>query len=163
MLSTPLGDIEIYIDNEKVEYTVKNIGASERLCPDISGRFGIEILYEPDGKQHTISCRIKKYHASSRDEIEPGERLELKSFYRENTKLSIGMEGDAGYYSDGTRDSDVYDYDNDYMEDGVSYLIMEDTKTTKYVFGIAWIDNVTVENDVQTWYGADPTYFRSFL
>ncbi len=111
MLSTPLGDIEIYIDNEKVEYTVKNIGASERLCPDISGRFGIEILYEPDGKQHTISCRIKKYHASSRDEIEPGERLELKSFYRENTKLSIGMEGDAGYYSDGTRDSDVYDYD----------------------------------------------------
>ena len=160
MLSTPLGDIEIYIDNEKVEYTVKNIGASERLCPDISGRFGIEILYEPDGQQHTISCRIKKYHASSRDEIEPGERLELKSFYRENTKLSIGMEGDAGYYSDGTRDSDVYDYDNDYMEDGVSYLIMEDTKTTKYVFGIAWIDNVTVENDVQTWYGADPTYFR---
>lgn len=160
MLSTPLGDIEIYIDNEKEEYTVKNIGASERLCPDISGRFGIEILYEPDGKQHTISCRIKKYHASSRDEIEPGERLELKSFYRENTKLSIGMEGDAGYYSDGTRDSDVYDYDNDYMEDGVSYLIMEDTKTTKYVFGIAWIDNVTVENDVQTWYGADPTYFR---
>ncbi|RGO24578.1 hypothetical protein DXB23_09385 [Dorea sp. OM02-2LB] len=160
MLSTPLGDIEIYIDNEKVEYTVKNIGASERLCPDISGRFGIEILYEPDGKQHTISCRIKKYHASSRDEIEPGERLELKSFYRENTKLSIGMEGDAGNYSDGTRDSDVYDYDNDYMEDGVSYLIMEDTKTTKYVFGIAWIDNVTVENDVQTWYGADPTYFR---
>ena len=160
MLSTPLGDIEIYIDNEKVEYTVKNIGASERLCPDISGRFGIEILYEPDGKQHTISCRIKKYHASSRDEIEPGERLELKSFYRENTKLSIGMEGDAGYYSDGTRDSDVYDYDNDYMEDGVSYLIMEDTKTTKYVFGITWIDNVTVENDVQTWYGADPTYFR---
>lgn len=160
MLSTPLGDIEIYIDNEKVEYTVKNIGASERLCPDISGRFGIEILYEPDGKQHTISCRIKKYHASSRDEIEPGERLELKSFYRENTKLSIGIEGDAGYYSDGTRDSDVYDYDNDYMEDGVSYLIMEDTKTTKYVFGIAWIDNVTVENDVQTWYGADPTYFR---
>lgn len=143
-----------------MEYTVKNIGASERLCPDISGRFGIEILYEPDGKQHTISCRIKKYHASSRDEIEPGERLELKSFYRENTKLSIGMEGDAGYYSDGTRDSDVYDYDNDYMEDGVSYLIMEDTKTTKYVFGIAWIDNVTVENDVQTWYGADPTYFR---
>lgn len=97
-MSTPLGDIEIYIDNEKVEYTVKNIGASKRLCPDISGRFCIEILYEPDGRQHTISCRIKDYLASSRDGIESGERLELKSFYRENTKLSIGMEGDAGYY-----------------------------------------------------------------
>ncbi len=31
--------------------------------------------------------------------------------------------------------------------------------TTKYVFGIAWIENVTTENDVQTWYGADPTLF----
>lgn len=36
---------------------------------------------------------------------------------------------------------------------------MRDTKTTKFVFGIAWIDNVTAENDVQTWYGADPTLF----
>ena len=110
MLTTPLGDIEIYIDNEKVEYAVKNIGASERLCPDVRGRFCIEISYEPDGKQHTISCKIKKYHASSRDEIEPGECLELKSFYRENTKLSIGMEGEAGYYSDGTRATNTYDY-----------------------------------------------------
>ena len=159
MLTTPLGDIEIYIDNEKVEYAVKNIGETERLCRNVRRRICIEISYEPDGKQHTISCKIKKYHASSRDEIEPGECLELKSFYRENTKLSIGMEGEAGYYSDGTRATNTYDYDNDYMEDGVLYQIMRDTKTTKFVFGIAWIDNVTAENDVQTWYGADPTLF----
>ena len=69
------------------------------------------------------------------------------------------MEGDAGYYSDGTRVSEVYDYDNDYMEDGVSYLILKETKTTKYVFGVAWIEKVTTENDVQTWFGADPTLF----
>ena len=43
MLTTPLGDIEIYIDNEKVEYAVKNIGASERLCPDVRGRFCIDV------------------------------------------------------------------------------------------------------------------------
>lgn len=73
--------------------------------------------------------------------------------------MSIGMEGEAGYYSDGTRATNIYDYDNDYMEDGVLYQIMRDTKTTKFVFGIAWIDNVTAENDVQTWYGADPTLF----
>ena len=48
---------------------------------------------------------------------------------------------------------------NVYMEDGVSYLILEETKTTRYVFGIAWIGNVTAENEVQTWYGADPTLF----
>lgn len=50
-------------------------------------------------------------------------------------------------------------YRNEYMEDGVLYLVMKETKTIKYVFGIAWIENVTTENDVQTWYGADPTLF----
>ncbi len=39
-------------------------------------------------------------------------------------------------------------------------MITENTKTAAYVFGVAWIVNVTEENDVQTWYGADPTYFR---
>ena len=45
------------------------------------------------------------------------------------------------------------------MEDGVLYLVMKETRTTTYVFGIAWIESVTTENDVQTWYGADPTLF----
>ena len=38
-------------------------------------------------------------------------------------------------------------------------MILEETKTTKYVFGVAWIEKVTTENDVQTWFGADPTLF----
>ena len=159
MLTTPLGNIEIYIDDKRIEYTEKNIGVSDKLCPDVDGRYSIEVSFIPDGGSHIISCKINEYIPSKYDGIESGERLELKSFYKDNTKLSIGMEGEAGYYSDGTRASDIYDYDNDYMEDGVSYLIMEGTNTTKYVFGVAWIDNVTADNDVQTWYGADPTLF----
>lgn len=38
-------------------------------------------------------------------------------------------------------------------------MINEDTKTDRYVFGVAWIENVTDDNDVQTWFGADPTMF----
>ena len=148
MLTTPLGDIEIYINDKKIEYVERNIRISDKLCPDIDGRYSIEVNFIPDGKFHVISCKIKDYISSKEDGIESGERLELKSFYRDNIKLSIGMEGDAGYYPDGTRASDVYDYDNDYMEDGVSYLILEETKTTRYVFGVAWIENVTAENDV---------------
>lgn len=159
MLTTPLGDIEIYVDDNKVEYTEKNIGVSDKLCPDVNGRYAIKIDFIPDGKIHTISCKIKGHVSSKKDGIEPGERLELKSFYKDNTKLSIGMEGESGYYADGMCVSDRYDYDNEYMEDGVLYLVMKETKTTKYVFGIAWIENVTTENDVQTWYGADPTLF----
>lgn len=44
-----------------------------------------------------------------------GERLELKSFYKDNTKLSIGMEGESGYYADGICASYIYDYDNEYI------------------------------------------------
>lgn len=104
MLTTPLGDIEIYIDDKKIEYGERNIRISDKLCPDIDGRYSIEVNFIPDGKIHAISCRIKDYISSKEDGIESGERLELKSFYRDNTKLSIGMEGDAGYYPDGTRD-----------------------------------------------------------
>ena len=159
MLTTPLGDIEIYIDDKKIEYVERNIRKPDKLCPDVDGRYCIEVNFLPDGKSHVISCKIKDYISSKEDGIESGEQLELKSFYRHNTKLSIGMEGEAGCYPDGTRASDVYDYDNDYMDDGVSYLILEETKTTRYVFGVAWIENVTAENDVQTWFGADPTLF----
>ena len=159
MLTTPLGDIEIYVDDNKVEYMEKNIRVSDKLCPDVSGRYAIKIDFIPDGKIHTISCKIKGHVSSEKDGIELGERLELKSFYKDNTKLSIGMEGESGYYADGMCISDIYDYDNEYMEDGVLYMVMKETKTTKYVFGIAWIENVTTENDVQTWYGADPTLF----
>ena len=149
MINTPLGDIEIYIDGKQIDYSAKCLGAMDRLCPDITGRYRVEINLEPDGKEHTISCRIKDYTPSEEDDIETGENLELKSFYKDKTKLSIGMEGDSGYY-------EKYDYDNDYLDDGVQYFIMKDTKTRIYKFGIAWIDNFTDENEAQTWFGADP-------
>lgn len=98
---TPLGDIEIYIDEEKVEYTEKKIEIADKLCADVNGRYAIEIAFIPDGKLHMISCKIKGYVESKKDEIESSERLELKSFYKNNTKLSIGMEGESGYYIGG--------------------------------------------------------------
>lgn len=48
MLTTPLGDIEIYVDDNKVEYTEKNIGVSEKLCPDVNGRYAINSNHSPD-------------------------------------------------------------------------------------------------------------------
>ena len=58
-----------------------------------------------------------------------------------------------------------YDYDADYLENGMAYLIEKHTQSNKYVFGVAWIDNVGWEDeidnendrDVQTWFAADPT------
>lgn len=38
--------------------------------------------------------------------------------------------------------SDRYDYDARYLENGMSYVILAETKEEHFVFGIAWIDNV---------------------
>ena len=84
------------IDDKKIEYVERNIRISDKLCPDVDGRYSIEVNFIPDRKFHVISCKIKDYISSKEDGIESGERLELKSFYRNNTKLSIGMEGAAG-------------------------------------------------------------------
>ena len=48
MLTTPLGDIEIYVDDNKVEYIEKNIRLSYKLCPDVSGRYAIKIDFISD-------------------------------------------------------------------------------------------------------------------
>ena len=158
-MTTPLGDIEICIDGKSIKYTAQNMGVMDRLCPDVDGRFCIKVEFVPDGKRHAISCIIKSHIPSDKDGVESGERLELKSFYKGHSKLSIGMEGETGYFADGTRAFDTYDYDTEYLEDCVRYVINEDTKTDRYVFGVAWIENVTDDNDVQTWFRADPTMF----
>ena len=158
-MTTPLGDIEICIDGKTIKYTAQNMGVMDKLCPDVDGRFCIKVEFVPDGERHAISCIIKSHIPSDKDGVESGEQLALKSFYKGHSKLSIGMEGETGYFADGTRAFDTYDYDTEYLEDGVRYVINEDTKTDRYVFGVAWIENVTDDNDVQTWFGADPTMF----
>ncbi len=159
MLETPFGSVDVKLDGNILDYECHE-QPLDSTCREVNGRYAIKVSFIPDGKRHSISCIIRDYMASSNDGIESGERLELYSFYRDKTKLSIGMEGDGGYLSNGKRVSQ-YDYDTAYLENGVQYIILPTTKTVAYVFGVAWIDHVNEENDVQTWYGADPTLFET--
>ena len=87
------------------------MGVMDRLCPDVDGRFCIKVEFVPDGERHTISCIIKSHIPSDKDGVESGEWLELKSFYKGHSKLSIGMEGETGYFADGTSaDADTQFY-----------------------------------------------------
>ena len=158
MLMTPLGSIQISIDGEPIEYKERLV-SNDRTCPNLNGRYAISVHFKPNGKEHFITCRIQSYVATDRDYVETGERLELKSFFKNDVKMSIGMEGETGYFPDSNRLSDYYDYDNEYLSDGVQFHIFSNTKTQDFVFGIAWINVATSENEVQTWYGADPTMF----
>lgn len=154
MLNTPMGEIEICIDGIAVAYKEHPL-SFDRTCPDLSGRYKIVIDFVPDGAQHCITCLIKPHIPSDRDCIESGERLECKGFYSETAKVSIGMEGDAGY--GGMKHVSGYDYDNGYLDNGVQYVILPFTKTQRYVFGIAWIEGLDETREVQTWFGADVT------
>lgn len=94
MLETPLGKIQIRIDGERIAYEAYELDCG-RSCENLNGRYYIQIHFVPDGKEHEISCSIIGHKVSDRDDIESGERIELKSFYNEDCKLSIGMEGDS--------------------------------------------------------------------
>ena len=161
-LITPFGEIKNLIDEKPVPYFVQEGRKLEGLCPHVLGRYQITVPFIPDGKKHTIACVFEPV-CSYEKTPEGGERLECQSFYNnQRFKLSIGIECEAGYIN-GIQASE-YDYDAEYLENGMVFLIDANTKTERYSFGIAWIDNVGWDDpigdngrEVETWYGADPT------
>jgi len=154
---SPLGEICVIIDGKKVTYDYFRLQL-DKCCEAVSKRYRIVVNFEPTGSKHQIACCFEApdnqaYEQSS----EPGERLECNSFYVGNVKLSIGIESDAGYLNEERISDAGYDYDSEYLKNGIAYVTLPGTKTNMYVFGISWNENNTMETDVQTWYGADPT------
>ena len=148
-IKTPLGELFVYIDGMDVVYDYHEREKSSP-CKDVDGRYLIEINFQPDGlTDHVIECVFKriddmKYERS----YESGECLECQAFYSEKCKLSIGTHVN----------NDGEDYEVDYLDNGMAYLISPETKNCCYSFGISWINNCTEENECQTWFGADPYY-----
>jgi hypothetical protein len=157
-LITPFGKIKILIDGKEVPYLAKKGTIDDIRYPDILGIYAITVSFTPDGKEHSIAC-VFEPNCSYERYIESGERLECQGFYNDQKyKMSIGIEVKEEYQAG------YDDYDAEYLKNGVAYLILPDTKTNRYVFGIAWIDRVdddTVgdnkDRDTQTWFAADPT------
>ncbi len=157
-LVSPFGEISILIDDIEIEYTFKELKPFDN-CPDVNGRYMIEIDFKPDGREHSISCVFEKVSKDMETDFESGEDLECQAFMIDDIKMSIGLVGDNWYNPDGTRESE-YDFDVDYLCNGMAYLILPFTKSNKYIFGICWISPYNEKNDAQTWYGADPFYYK---
>lgn len=156
-LITPLGSIRIYDNDIEIEYKAIKLNNDSVLFPNINGRYKIEVEYESDNLPHLICCIIDAMDSDKTEfSSESGERLECQAFYQGNIKLSIGIECDTGYFNTGERIGN-YDYDSIYLNNGIGYSILPTTKSHILIFGIAWINKCNDENDVQTWYGADPT------
>lgn len=153
MLKTPFGEINFYIDGVQTNYVeISKLPLNESCFLGLDGRFSAVINYIPDGKIHRITCKIENYFSSENDGIESGENLMSFGFYKNDGKLSIGIEYDCC--------NKDYDYGCAYSKDGyIEFIINESTKTAKYVFGIAWIEHGTIEGYTNTWFGADPTLY----
>ena len=66
LLNTALGTIEILIDGEKIPYIAKEGRKIENLCPNVLGRYQIEVNYIPDGSKHSLSCVINNLEQINR-------------------------------------------------------------------------------------------------
>ncbi len=160
-LITPFGEIFILVDGNAIPYKALKGSRNSYLWPDVRDRYQIPVHFVPDGDEHSISCVFSPICEYKRGP-ESGEELECQGFYNDaRFKMSIGVECEAGYLY-GKRVSDKYDYDANYLSNGMSYEMLSDTKTERYVFGIAWIDDVgwkdgkhNLDRDIQTSYAAE--------
>ena len=147
MLTTIFGVVRLMMDGKPVAYTAERI-ENMRLFPDVDGAYRIRYDFCADCSPHELSCVLDGVRVKGG--AESGEGLEAVAFYQDGGKLTLGCEGDFGYI-------EAYDYDGAYLPDGLKILIRPETKSRTFLFGVAWLDHCTEENDVQTWLAADPT------
>ena len=43
------------------------------------------------------------------------------------------------------------------LSNGIEIEILPKTETQYFIFGVAWLKKCSEENDIQTWFAADPT------
>ena len=149
MLTTPFGNIQITMDGKPVAYTFVPVPNAQSF-PDVDGVYLLKFDYLSDGSPHKLCCLLED--ASVTGDIESGERFEAISFYCNAGKITIGCEGWFG-----CPEEHGYDYDGSYLPDGLEISITAQTVSKPFLFGVAWLTHCTGENDVQTWFAADPS------
>ena len=80
--------------------------------------------------------------------VETGERLEAISFEVNKGKLTIGtVSGLSMVEVDGNNN----DFDVKYLKNGIEIVIFKETASQEFCFGISFLENMNLENEVQTW------------
>jgi hypothetical protein len=140
------GELIITVNGEKIRYKKEKLGNNGRNFA-VDSRYQIEIdnikAFESDT---IIECALANENIELCGYAESGENLELISFICDNTKLSMGVEGDIpGFYYE-------------YMQNGLRVRITNSATRDTIIFLVAWLtmNNKEVE-EIHTWFAADPT------
>ena len=137
MLDTPFGTVRVFINDIETAYTFKPLPIMNHHFPDIDGRY--KIIVNGYTEISTIRCIIPTYTKMAHPET--GESLEAVSFYQNGLKLTLGIQADFEKQS------------GKLLSNG-----LEITTNEPVNFIVCWINDVTKENDHQTWFGADISY-----
>ena len=153
MLKTPFGNIRMFLDKKEVEFNFSKIQNSKSFLKTETYSLKYEFKKEKVDKtsKHFLKCILEtnfEYEAY----VETGERLEAISFEINKGKLTIGtVSGLSMVEVDGNNN----DFDIEYLENGIEIVIFEKTRNQIFSFGVSFLENANVENEVQTWLAVD--------
>ena len=137
MLDTLFGTVRVFINNIETAYTYKPLPITNDSYSDVNGRY--RIIVNGHTEKSTIRCIIPTYTKTSYPET--GENLEAVAFYQNGSKLTLGIQADFEKQS------------GKLLSNGLEITTNEPVK-----FIVCWINDVTKENDHQTWFGADISF-----
>ena len=149
MLKIPFGNIRMFLDKKEVEFNFFKIQNSKSFLKTETYSLKYEFKKEKIDKinKHFLKCILEtnfEYEAY----VETGERLEAISFEVNKGKLTIGtVSGLSMVEVDGNNN----DFDVKYLKNGIEIVIFKETASQEFCFGISFLENMNLENEVQTW------------
>ena len=149
MLKTPFGNIRMFLDKKEVEFNFSKIQNSKSFLKTETYLLKYEFKKEKIDKinKHFLKC-ILETDFEYESYVESGERLEAISFEINNGKLTIATtSGLSMAESDGNNN----DFDIKYLENGIEIVIFKETASQEFCFGISFLGNMNLENEIQTW------------
>ena len=153
MLKTPFGNIRIFLDKKEVEFNFSKIQNSKSFLKTETYLLKYEFKKEKVDKinKHFLKC-ILETNFEYESYVETGERLEAISFEINEGKQTIGTT--YGLFM-AEVDGNNNDFDVEYLENGIEIVILEKTRNQIFSFGVSFLENVNVENEIQTWFAVD--------
>jgi hypothetical protein len=149
MLKTSFGNIRMFLDKKEVEFNFSKIQNSKSFLKTETYLLKYEFKKEKVDKinKHFLKCILEtnfEYEAY----VETGERLEAISFEINKGKLTIGtVSGLSMVEVDGNNN----DFDVKYLKNGIEIVIFKETASQEFSFGISFLENMNLENEIQTW------------
>ena len=141
ILTTPLGNIKVYVDGICVDYKANEYSFNRHPCKErpVVGCYRIEI----DTHGRSDIAYVAELTEDISNTGSSGENYIDAEFIKDNIILTIGMEDENPAYESVS------------IENGLRYHLIK--PVNKVVFGIAWATDYDGADDVRTWYAADPT------